>query len=99
MKKIKLIKSDIHPEGIFLYESDNKVYIRFLSIHNGKVFIEEKFINGYRKSKTTNIVEIGDLSFVDRSLLLRFVEKFKNIFLVKNLKKQSVIVRPPATKN
>ena len=54
----KAILTDIHPQGIFRFESDNKNFIRILSIDNGHRFIKEKFRNGFRVSNTTNIIDI-----------------------------------------
>jgi len=99
LKKLKLIKSDIHPEGIFLYESEDGVSVRFLSIHNGKVFIEEKFANGFRKGKSTNIADVGDLSHIKRSTLLLYIKNFRRILQDPAKEKQSAIARPPRTKN
>lgn len=99
LKKLKLIKSDVHPEGIFLYESEDDVKIRFLSIHNGKVFVEEKFVNGFRKGRSTNVVDVGDLSHVERSTLLKYIENFKIILREPEKEKQPTLISPPRTKN
>src|SRR5690606_21355536 len=56
--RYKAILTDIHPQGIFRFELDNKIFLRILSIDNGHRFIKEKFINGFRVSNTTNIIDI-----------------------------------------
>jgi hypothetical protein len=99
LKKLKLIKSDVHPEGIFLYESEYGLSIRFLSIHNGKVFIEEKFVSGFRKGKSTNIADVGDLSHIEKETLLKYVESFKNILSESPKGNQPILISPPRTKN
>jgi len=67
----KVILTDIHPQGIFRFESENKNFIRILSIDNGHRFIKEKFRNGFRVSNTTNIIDIElakntDLEKIDK---------------------------------
>jgi len=99
LKKLKLIKSDVHPEGIFLYESEDGVSIRFLSIHNGKVFVEEKYVNGFRIGKSTNIVDIGDLSHIEKNTLFKYIERFKRILSEPSKEQQPVLISSPHTKN
>lgn len=99
VKKLKLIKSDVHPEGVFLYDSEDGVSIRFLSIHNGKVFVEEKFVNGFRRVNSTNIADIGDLSHVEKKTLFKYIECFKRILSELPDEKQPVLISPPHTKD
>ncbi|WP_338731405.1 hypothetical protein [Mangrovimonas cancribranchiae] len=81
----KVILTDIHPQGIFRYESENKTFIRILSIDNGHRFIKEKFRNGFRISNTTNVIDIGLPKIVD-------IEKAEKV--IKDLK---IVLEKPIT--
>lgn len=54
----KMIVTDIHPLGIFLLEREDRIYIRLLSIDNGKRFVRERYRNGYRLSNNTNVIDV-----------------------------------------
>lgn len=75
----KVIKSDMHPEGIFLFKSKDGDFIRILSIDNGHRFIREKFINGFRLSHTTNLIDIRILSNSNQSEIDTVIANLKNV--------------------
>lgn len=98
---LKMLIKDIHPEGIFLISKDGRNTIRILSIDNGHKFIEENFRNGFRLSKTTNLVDITTSQELKK--VNSFIIKMKEFIASKNspIKKDTVIdiVEPPRTKN
>ncbi|PKQ46770.1 hypothetical protein CSW08_01305 [Confluentibacter flavum] len=75
----KVILTDIHPQGIFRYESDNKTFLRILSIDNGHRFIKEKFRNGFRVSNTTNVIDIGLPKIVDLEKTDKVIRDLKSV--------------------
>ena len=101
VKAYKILERDIHPEGIFLIENDGEKSIRILSIHNGNVFISERFVNGIRRGKTTNYIDIEGISHVRKEDIDRFVELFKAFLKEDETKKEVIpdVVSPPRTKN
>lgn len=77
IKAYKLIVTDIHPKGVFLYENDDDTFsIRILSLNNGYVFIKENLEKKYRSSNTTNYVDIGNWSMNYKSDILNFISEF-----------------------
>ena len=74
----KAILTDIHPEGIFIFESDNNYFLRVLSIDNGHRFIKERFPNGFRVSNTTNIIDIKLPKVADFEKVNKVVAIFKD---------------------
>lgn len=74
----KIIATDIHPLGIFFLEREDRIYIRLLSIDNGKRFVRERYRNGYRLSNNTNVIDV-DVSDA------KSVEDIKNT--IKEIKK------------
>ncbi len=74
----KAILTDIHPEGIFIFESDNNYFLRILSIDNGSRFIKERFPNGFRRSNTTNIIDIKLSKTGDFGNVRQVIATFKN---------------------
>lgn len=95
----KAILNDIHPEGIFIIEKEDRKFLRILSIHNGKVFVREKFKGQFRNSNNTNIVEIELPENIDGKQLNELVENLKSIFVKEEKKTPIQIVEPPKTKN
>ena len=95
----KTILDDIHPEGIFIIEKEGTNFLRILSIHNGNVFVREKFRRQFRNSNNTNIVEIELPENIDEKLLMELVENLKSIFVKEEKETPIQIVEPPRTKN
>ena len=75
----KAILTDIHPQGIFCFEMDNKNFIRILSIDNGHRFIKEKFRNGFRVSNTTNIIDIEITKNTDLGKIDKVIRDLKGV--------------------
>ena len=75
----KAILADIHPQGIFRFESDHKNYIRILSIDNGHRFIKERFRNGLRVSNTTNIIDIEVAKNTDLEKIDNVIRALKSV--------------------
>ena len=97
--RYKAILNDIHPEGIFIIEKEGTKFLRILSIHNGKVFVREKFKGQFRNSNNTNIIEIELPENIDGKQLNELVENLKSIFVKEEKKTPIQIVEPPKTKN
>lgn len=95
----KAILNDIHPEGIFIIERGDTKYLRILSIHNGKVFVREKFRGQFRNSNNTNIVEIELPDNINKKQLDELIENLKSIFVKEKRNTPIQIVEPPRTKN
>jgi len=89
---------DIHPEGIFIIEKENKTFLKILSINNQKVFIKEKFRGEFRLGNNTNIIEI-ELPENIKENLNQLVENLKSIFVEEEKETPIQIVEPPRTKN
>lgn len=58
----KLISNDIHPEGIFLVDKDDKLYIKIISKCNGNVFIKTIYKKKFPLSRSINIALLGPYS-------------------------------------
>lgn len=100
IKIYKLIKSDIHPEGIFTIDKEDGFYLRILSLSNNKVFVSERFINGFRRGNNINFVDIGNLKDVSKKELSEFIELFKKVVSDKSpIDVDKIDVSPPRTKN
>ena len=77
----KAILEDIHPEGIFILKNEDKTFLRILSIHNGKVFVRERFRGQFRNSNNTNLIDIELPEKVDKQELDELVVNLKTIFV------------------
>lgn len=83
-RSLKLLIKDIHPEGIFLISDKEKTVIRILSNDDGHKFIDEKFKNGFKVSKTTNYVDFTATSPLSEINL--FIDKLKAFLKSRNSK-------------
>ena len=92
---------DIHPEGIFIIESEvDKQIVRILSMDNGHKFVHENFRNGFRLSNNTNYIDIE--GFNDMKKSQSFVYLLKEFIASKTEKPKSnteIEVYLPKTKN
>ncbi|GAA4281919.1 hypothetical protein [Gaetbulibacter aestuarii] len=95
----KVILTDIHPQGIFRFESDNKTFIRILSIDNGHRFIKEKFRNGFRVSNTTNVIDIGLPKIVDLEKTDRVIRDLKSVLEKPVTESDEIQIVGPKSKN
>lgn len=95
----KAILADIHPEGIFIIEKKNTMFLRILSTDNRKVFVREIFRGQFRNSNNTNIIDIELPENSATKELEELVENLKSIFIKKEKEPQIQIVEPPRTKN
>ena len=92
-----MLVKDIHPEGIFLLSTEGKKEIRILSIDNGHKFIEEDFRNGFRLSKTTNLLDVETNQNIQE--INSFIRKMKEFVASKELpvkKNIDIDIIPPA---
>ena len=71
----KAILTDINPLGIFLFESNQKAFIRILSIDNGHRFIKQNF----NYSNTTNVIDIELPKNVDLEKTNKVIENLKSV--------------------
>ena len=95
----KAILTDIHPQGIFLFELENKNFIRILSIDNGHRFIKEKFRNGFRVSNTTNIIDIELIKKVDLEKIDKVIGDLKSILEKPVTESDEIQIIVPKSKN
>ncbi|WP_303318798.1 hypothetical protein Q4Q34_04905 [Flavivirga abyssicola] len=91
----KVILTDIHPQGIFRYELDNKNFIRILSIDNGHRFIKD----GFRVSHTTNIIDIELPKNIDLKKINRVIKDLKSILKKPVIESDEIIIVGPESKN
>lgn len=105
IKGYKMLIEDIHPKGIFLYESKETFSIRILSLNNGNVFIEDNLDSKYKYSKTTNHIDIGNWSEDYKPHLKLFISIFKDFLASKkpiknnNLDNEEIIITEEKNKN
>lgn len=95
----KAILTDIHPQGIFRFELENKNFIRILSIDNGHRFIKEKFRNGFRVSNTTNIIDIELTKSIDLEKFDKVIEDLKNVLEKPVAESDEIQIVGPKSKN
>ena len=95
----KAILTDIHPQGVFRYESDNKNFIRILSIDNGHRFIKEKFRNGFRVSNTTNVIDIELPKNVDLEKTDKVIRDLKSVLEKPATESDEIQIVGPKSKN
>ena len=95
----KAILTDIHPQGIFLFELENKNFIRILSIDDGHRFIKEKFRNGFRVSNTTNIIDIELIKKVDLEKIDKVIGDLKSILEKPVTESDEIQIIVPKSKN
>lgn len=95
----KVILTDIHPQGIFRFESDNKTFIRILSIDNGHRFIKEKFRNGFRVANTTNVIDIELPKIVDLGRTDKVIRDLKNVLEKPVTESDEIQIAIPKLKN
>jgi len=94
----KAILRHIHPEGIFTLKVGDKTILRILSIHNGKVFVEEKFKGEFRLSNSSNLIDIEMPDEVDEHQLNELIKNLKGI-LIKEEQKPTQLLELPKTNN
>jgi hypothetical protein len=95
----KVILTDIHPQGIFRFESDNKTFIRILSIDNGHRFIKEKFRNGFRVSNTTNVIDIRLPKIEDLEKTDKVIRDLKSVLEKPVTESDEIQIVGPKSKN
>jgi hypothetical protein len=94
----KVILEDIHPEGIFITETEGKTFLRILSVNNGKIFVKEQFRGEFRLSNNTNLIDIELPEDFNEIQLKKFIENLKSIFVEEKV--QSIDnIDLPKTKN
>lgn len=69
----KLLANDIHPLGVFVL-GESKNVVRILSIDNGKRFVRERVISGFRTSNNTNYIDLNFNSSKNINEVHKFVE-------------------------
>jgi len=95
----KAILTDIHPQGIFRFELENKNYIRILSIDNGHRFIKEKFRNGFRVSNTTNIIDIELTNDIYLEKVDKVIRELKSVLEKPVTESNEIQIVIPKSKN
>ena len=93
--RYKAILTDIHPQGIFRFESDNKTFIRILSIDNGHRFIKD----GFKVSHTTNIIDIELAKNIDLKKVERVIKDLKSVLKKPVIESDEIIIVGPESKN
>ena len=93
--RYKAILTDIHPQGLFRFESDNKNFIRILSIDNGHRFIKD----GFKVSYTTNIIDIELPKNIDLKKVDRVIKDLKSVLKKPVIESDEIIIVGPESKN
>lgn len=104
IQECKLILEDIHPEGIYIIDKNDGLSLNIISVNNGSVFANTKFVNGIRRGKSTNKFTKNSINIESREDVQKFIFLFQRFIHNNSNKKMdndsdNTIVAPPITKS